>query len=49
MHTYVVDIALDAVVGLFAVVPEGFSSIVVEDVSVVVTGSTNNGNYTIRN
>ena len=51
------DIALDEVVGLFAVVevPEDFSWIVVdvlvvvEGVSVVVTGSTNNVNYTIMN
>ena len=45
MHTYVVDIALDEVVGLLAVVE--VPAVVVEDVSVVVTRSTNNVNDTI--
>ena len=51
MHTYVVDIAFDEVVGLFAIVevPDGFSLIVVLLVFEVATDSSNNVNYTIMN
>ena len=51
MHTYVVDIAFDEVVGLFAIVevPDGFSLIVVLLVFEVATVSSNNVNYAIMN